>query len=73
MAKQRIQNLEQNLTDHPLALYPHLEKSVPIEVYATLIIAQATALANSQMFDEVVELLDPDMKPTGSELEVNQI
>lgn len=29
-------------------------------------------LANSQMFDEVVELLDPDMKPTGSELEVNQ-
>lgn len=24
------------------------------------------------MFDEVVELLDPDMKPTGSELEVNQ-
>lgn len=22
------------------------------------------------MFDEVVELLDPDMKPTGSEIEV---
>lgn len=32
MAKQRIEDLEQSLTSHPLALYPHLEKSVPIEV-----------------------------------------
>lgn len=53
MAKQLIQNLEQSLTNHPLALYPHLEKSVPIE-----------------MFDDVVELIDPDMKPTGSEIEM---
>lgn len=53
LAKERIENLEQSLTNHPLALYPHLEKSVPIE-----------------MFDEVVELLDPDMKPTGSEIEM---
>ena len=37
MAKLRIQNLEQSLTNHPLALYPHLEKSVPIEVGNDLI------------------------------------
>lgn len=44
MAKQRIQNLEQSLTNHPLALYPHLEKSVPIEVYATLYLPKPPAL-----------------------------
>lgn len=32
MAKRRIDNVEKSLTNHPLALYPHLEKSMPIEV-----------------------------------------
>ncbi|OCU00071.1 protein FAM47E [Xenopus laevis] len=43
--REHIAEIEYGLTQHPLALYPHLEEGLPPE-----------------LFEEVVEIIDPDMR-----------
>jgi len=46
MQQDHIEDVENQLKKHPLALYPHLEEGMPPE-----------------LFDELVEILDPDINP----------
>ena len=70
----RVDDIEFNLTQHPLALFPHLEESLPPDVsclYLSLYISQMIfprilpwikyLYFFSKVFEDVVEILDPEM------------
>lgn len=52
MRHDHIEQVEHGLTQHPLALYPHLEEGMPPE-----------------LFDELVDILDPAMNPDEDSME----
>lgn len=64
--RDHIDEIEYGLLQHPLALYPHLEESVPPEMRKRLKARLAKAVLvedrhGNLMFEDIVDILDPEM------------